>query len=124
MKILFNKVWQTAKPFHVEADGVVLDGVLQQSAPHRVALIGEIKGTVAVQCNRCSSSFDYLLEIPLKLTISDQIIETKDDLDIIEFLDGEIDLSFILQSEVNTLKSAYHYCDQCDHNTEVFEVEY
>ena len=124
MKIAFNKVWQTAKPFHEEADGVVFDGVLQKSDPHRVALIGEIKGVVAVQCNRCGSSFDYLLDTPLKLTISDQIIETKDDLDIIEFLDGEIDLSFILQSEVNTLKSAYYYCDRCDQSTETFEAEF
>jgi len=122
--IPFNKVLQTAKPFHMEADGVIFDGILQKSGSHRVSLLGEIEGTVAVQCNRCGSSFDYLYNAPLKLTISDQIIETKDDLDIIEFLDGEIDISFILTSEVNTLKSAYHYCKACEHSAEAFEAEF
>jgi uncharacterized metal-binding protein YceD (DUF177 family) len=124
MTILFHKVWQTAKPFHEEAGGVVFDGVLQKSGPHRVSLLGEMKGIVAVQCNRCGTPFDYLLETPLKLTISDQIIETKDDLDIIEFLDGKIDLSFILQSEINTLKSVYHYCEACGQSAEAYEVEF
>ncbi len=124
MTILFHKVWQTAKPFHEEADGVIFDGILQKSGSHQVNLLGEIKGIIEVQCNRCGTPFDYLLETPLKLTISDQIIETKDDLDIIEFLDGKIDLSFILQSEVNTLKSAYHYCEACGQNVEAYEAEF
>jgi len=124
MTILFNKVLQTAKPFYEEADGVIFDGVLQKSGSHNVNLLGEIKGNVAVQCNRCGASLDYLLETPLKLTITDQVTETKDDLDIIEFLDGKIDLSFILQSEINTLKSAYHYCEECEQNAEALEVEF
>ena len=124
MIILFNKVLQTPKPFHEEEDGVIFDGVLQKSGSYHVSLLGEIKGTVAVQCNRCGTPFDYHLETALKLTISDQVIETKDDLDIIEFLDGKIDLSFILQSEINTLKSAYHYCEACGENAEAFEAEF
>ena len=124
MTILFSKVLQTAKPFHEEADGVIFDGVLQKSSSHSVNLSGEIKGTVAVQCNRCGTSLDYLMETPLRLTISDQVIETKDDLDIIEFLDGKINLSFILQSEINALKSAYHYCEECDRNDASLEVEF
>ena len=124
MIIPFNKVVQTAKPFHEEADGVIFDGILQKLGSHRVRLLGEMEGIAAVQCNRCGSPFDYLLETVLKLTISDQVIETKDDLDIIEFLDGKIDISFILQSEINTLKSAYHYCEACGQNAEAFEAEF
>ena len=124
MTILFHKVMQTPKPFREEADGVIFDGVLQKSASHQVNLLGETRGIVKVQCNRCGTSFDYLLEAALKLTISDQVIETKDDLDIIEFLDGKIDLAFILQSEINTLKSAYHYCEACEQNAEAFEAEF
>ncbi|MEA3456812.1 MAG: hypothetical protein U9R26_09905 [Campylobacterota bacterium] len=124
MKIEFNKVWQSPRPFYKEADGVVFDGVLQKSGSHSVNLSGEIKGNVSVQCNRCGTPFDYLLKTPIKLTISDQLTEDKDDLDIIEFLDGDIDISFILQSEINTLKSEYHYCEQCDQDSEVFEAEF
>ena len=98
--------------------------MLQKSGYHRVALQGKIEGSVAVQCNRCGIPFDYTLSTPIKLTVSDRVVEDKDDLDIIEFLDGEIDISFILHSEINVLKSEYHYCDQCDEDKEVFEMEF
>ena len=124
MRVTFHYEEKKDTPFHEEADGVIFDGVLQKTGSHSVNLQGEIKGTVAVQCNRCGTSIDYLLETPLKLTISDQVIETKDDLDLIEFLDGKVDISFILQSEVNALKSAYHYCEQCEQNDEALEVEF
>ncbi|HHD73179.1 MAG TPA: hypothetical protein ENL02_04670 [Epsilonproteobacteria bacterium] len=124
MKIRFEKVGQLAKPFHAGKGGVVLEGTLQKSEHHRVILQGETKGSIAVACNRCGASFNYEMSDPLRLTISDRIIESKDDLDIIEFLDGEIDISFILQSEINTIKSEYHYCKKCQKNEEAFEMEF
>ncbi len=83
-----------------------------------------MSGSIELSCDRCGNAFDYDLGSNLKLKLSDQVSEDKDDLDIIEFLDGEIDISYILQSEINTLKSAYHYCNKCDNNDEDFEVEY
>jgi len=77
-----------------------------------------------LSCDRCGDTFDYDLDNKLRLKLSDQVSEDKDDLDIIEFLDGEIDISYILQSEINTLKSAYHYCDACSDSDEDFEVEF
>ncbi|MEA3490347.1 MAG: hypothetical protein U9R27_00435 [Campylobacterota bacterium] len=124
MKILFDKIGQSGKPFHKELDGIVFDGILQKSGYHRITLTGDMDGSVEVQCSRCSASLSALLPSPLKLTISDQIVEDKDDLDIIEFLDGEIDISFIIRSEINSLKSEYHYCDQCDNGEEAFEMEF
>jgi len=50
--------------------------------------------------------------------------EDKDDLDIIEFLDGKIDLLYILESEITSIESSYHYCAKCDGNDEEFEIEY
>ena len=124
MKILFDKVGQSAKPFRETIDSIVLEGVLQKIGFHRVLLQGEMKGDVPVSCNRCGKHFDQNIDMPLRLTISDQIVEDKDDLDIIEFLDGTIDVSFILQSEINTITSEYHYCDNCRESDEVFEMEF
>jgi hypothetical protein len=56
--------------------------------------------------------------------LSDQIVQNKDDLDIIEFLDGQIDISYILESEINALKSDYNYCGKCDNGEESFEMEF
>ena len=124
MKIVFDKIGHSPKPFHLEEEGVVFDGDLQQIRKHIITLTGGMDGAVGVVCNRCGEPFDVALVAPLRLKISDQIAEDKDDLDIIEFLDGEIDLSFILLSEINTLKSEYHYCDQCDEDEDAFEMEF
>jgi len=124
VKIRFEKVGHLVKPFHAESDGIKLDCTLEKGERHRVLLRGKIEGSLAVVCNRCGIAFDYPMTAPLNLTISDRIVESKDDLDIIEFLDGEIDISFILQSEINMIKSEYHYCEKCQKNEEAFEMEF
>lgn len=124
MKIDFEKVGTTPKPFKVEFENAKLEGNLQKSGYHRVILDAKLSGEVALDCDRCGSTFGYTLENPLKLTISDQTMEDKDDLDIIEFLDGRIDLSYILESEINALKGSYHYCSKCSNSDEIFEVEF
>ena len=124
MKIVFDKVGSTAKPFELEVQGVKLEGTLKKSGYHRVALDAEMNGYLELDCDRCGQSFDYTVVTPLKLTLSDQVSEDKDDLDIIEFLDGVIDITYILESEINAMEVAYHYCDKCDNSDEDFEVEY
>jgi hypothetical protein len=75
-------------------------------------------------CDRCGQNYDYDLGSQLKLKLSDLVSENKDDLDIIEFLDGKIDILYILKSEINSIQSDYHYCVKCSDNDESFEVEY
>lgn len=124
MKILFDKVGHTVKPFHLEEDDMHFEGTLQKSGHHRVELLGGIKGDVDITCSRCGCAFIYPMDTKLKLTISDQIVEDKVDLDIIEFLDAEVDISFILNSEINALHGEYHYCKECEDNDEIFEMEF
>ncbi|MDD2399176.1 MAG: hypothetical protein PHR75_01010 [Sulfurovum sp.] len=124
MKIEFEKVGTTPKPFKVEFEGAKLEGNLYKSGYHRVVLEGKLSGNIKLDCDRCGSPFDYPLENFLKLTISDQPVEDKDDLDIIEFLDGRIDLSYILESEINALRGSYHYCAKCSNSDEMFEAEF
>ncbi len=124
MKIVFDKVGSTAKPVEVEIQGVKLEGTLNKCGYHRVALDAQMSGSLTMDCDRCGQSFDQSVDTPLKLTLSDMVSEDKDDLDIIEFLDGVIDVTYILESEINAIQSAYHYCDKCDNDEEDFEVEY
>ena len=124
MKILFDKVGHNAKAFHEKSENIELEGSLQKIGHHRIALHGKIEGHTEVSCNRCGSTFELVLDQPLNLTISDQIVESKDDLDIIEFLDGVIDISYILESEIITAKSDYHYCSNCEKSDEIFEMEF
>ena len=124
MKILFDKIGHNENPFDQEINGIVTNGTLVKSGYHRVMLQGKMAGKVEFACSSCGVEIPKEISVPLRLTISDQIIEDKDDLDIIEFLNGEIDISFIIESEINSLKSDYHYCTECGSNDEPFEMEF
>ncbi len=125
MQIRFDKIGQTPKPFELSLEKATLEGTLKKSGYHRVEMNATMGGSTVFECDRCGQSFDYPLEGELKLTLSDQMLEDKDDLDIIEFLDGNIDLDYILESEINALKGAYHYCEICNSKSdEDFEVEF
>ena len=124
MYMIFDKIGSTAKPFELRFEEVLLEGTLQKSGYHQVTLDAKLEGKVSLCCDRCGEEYDYTLDTNLKLKLSDLVSEDKDDLDIIEFLDGEIDLSYILQSEIKSIESSYHYCSQCGDSDEEFEIEY
>ena len=124
MKIVFDKIGSTAKPIELEVQGVKLEGTLQKSGYHRVTLDAKMEGSLKLDCDTCGQNFDYDATTPLRLKLTDMVSEDKDDLDIIEFLDGVIDLTYILESEINALKGSYHYCSECANSSEDFEKEY
>jgi len=124
MKIVFDKIGSTAKPNELSSEGVKLEGTLKKSGYHQVTLDAHMSGSIELDCDRCGDTYNYDVDNKLQLRLSDIVSEDKDDLDIIEFLDGEIDISYILQSEINTFKNAYNYCDKCANSDEDFEVEY
>jgi uncharacterized metal-binding protein YceD (DUF177 family) len=124
MKIVFDKIGSTAKPIGVTSNGVELEGTLQKSGYHKVTLDATLSGCFDLNCDRCGDTYSYNMDSKLRLKLSDLVSEDKDDLDIIEFLDGKIDLLYILESEITSIESSYHYCDKCDNNDEDFEKEY
>jgi len=124
MTIVFDKINSTAKPIGLSSKGVALEGTLQKSGYHQVTLDARLNGCIDLDCDRCGETYSYNMDGKLRLKLSDLVSEDKDDLDIIEFLDGKIDLLYILESEITSIESSYHYCDKCDGNDEEFEVEY
>jgi len=124
MKIVFDKVGSTAKPIRLSAEGILLEGTLKKSGYHQVTLDAKLSGNVELDCDRCGDTYDYKMDSMFTLKLSDRVSEDKDDLDIIEFLDGKIDILYILESEINALKGSYHYCDKCNNSDEDFEIEY
>ena len=124
MTIVFDKIGSTAKPFELSSKGVTLEGTLQKSGYHQVTLDASLSGSFDLDCDRCGETYIYDMDNKLRLKLSDLVSEDKDDLDIIEFLDGKIDLLYILESEITSIESSYHYCDKCNNDDEDFEVEY
>jgi uncharacterized metal-binding protein YceD (DUF177 family) len=124
MKIVFDKIGSSIRPFEIHQDGLSLKGGLRKSGFHMVALDASMSGEIKLDCDRCGKTYPYTLATTLKLSLSDQVLKDKEDLDIIEFLDGVIDVTYILESEINMLKSTYHYCPECDGNEEELEIEF
>jgi len=123
MKIVFDKIGQSVKPFDLTVNNVRLEGSLVKSGYHRLRLEGNLEGEVELACDRCGDEYHYNMKSPLHLTLSDEVIETEDDLDIIEFIDGVVDLEFIVQSEI-AVQNSYHYCEKCANDDEEFEQEF
>jgi len=124
MTIIFDKINSTAKPIGLTSKGITLEGTLQKSGYHQVTLDATLNGCIDLDCDRCGETYNYDMDGKLRLKLSDLVSEDKVDLDIIEFLDGKIDLLYILESEITSIESSYHYCDKCDSNDEDFEIEY
>jgi uncharacterized metal-binding protein YceD (DUF177 family) len=124
MKIFFDKIGVTPKPIVVEKEGIRLEGTLQKSGYRKILLSTTLSGIIDLECDRCGKSYGYVTDGPLKLTLSDVVSEDKDDLDIIEFLDGTIDISYILEGEINAIRESYHYCNTCDNSDESLELEF
>jgi uncharacterized metal-binding protein YceD (DUF177 family) len=124
MTIVFDKINSTAKPIGLSSNGVTLEGTLQKSGYHQVTLDATLSGCIDLDCDRCGETYNYDMDGKLRLKLSDLVSEDKVDLDIIEFLDGKIDLLYILESEITSIESSYHYCDNCDNGDEDFEVEF
>ncbi len=122
MQIVFEKLSSTPKPFELSLQGVSLSGTLYKQHHDTVILDGALSGALEVSCDRCGIPLDVAIDQPLKLELSQHTRQNKDNLDIIEFLDGIINLEYVLQSEIDSIKSAYHYCEKCD-GVDNFEVE-
>ena len=124
MTIVFDKINSTAKPIGLTSKGITLEGTLQKSGYHQVTLDATLNGCIDLDCDRCGETYSYDMDGKLRLKLSDLVSEDKVDLDIIEFLDGKIDLLYILESEITSIESSYHYCNKCDGDDEDFEIEF
>ncbi len=123
MKIEFAKIGHTPMPFAVKYGNIGLDCMLKKIYGHQVELDGKIAGKLEEHCDRCGKVYKIDTTGDLKLLLSEEVVSDKADLDIIEFLNGVIDLDYILESEIDAIKSFYHYCDECAQSTEELELE-
>jgi hypothetical protein len=124
VKIVFDKVGMTPKSFVLEHQGVKMEGELRKKSAHQAEITARISGEIALDCDRCGNPYRHALDEKLTLRITDEVSQDKEDLDIIEFLDGVIDITYILESETNALIGDYHFCPSCATDDTPLEVEY
>ncbi|PAF54088.1 hypothetical protein BKH42_02425 [Helicobacter sp. 13S00482-2] len=114
MKIEMRKITQLPKSFCIVSDGIELRGQIYKKASKIFQIDAVLKGSIEVICDLSGDFFTKNFEQPLVLYISDGLWDIQsqssklDDFDIIEFFDGFIDLDYILQSEIESIKMDYH----------------
>ena len=114
MKIALIKVKSLEIPFEVKADSVSMSGFLKPKSRNLIQLEATIDGKLELSCDRCGEAVEEVLHEPLTLLVSDGAYEDiNNDFDIVECFDGFINIDEILESEINLIKSDYHYCSQC-----------
>lgn len=123
MKIVFDKVGSKEKPFKHNQNGVFLEGTLKRENSNKVTLKALFSGKISLTCDRCAVEYIENINNNLELELYNKVVQDEHNLDIFEFLDGIIDISYILESEVNTIEGAYHYCPKCTNSEEALEIE-
>lgn len=109
-----RKITQTPKDFSISIDGIELKGQISRKASKIFEMNAMLKGSLELTCDISGDLFVKSFEQPLVLYISDGIWDVQsqnsrlDDFDIIEFFDGFIDVEYILQSEIESIKMDYH----------------
>lgn len=125
MKIAFIKVSSHPKEFSHTKDGIELTGTLTRTRGHKVELNAHMRGEIILDCDRCAKKYPYRIDTPLEFALYDKVfpLENEEDLDSMEFLDGIIDIDEIIQSEVASIESFYHVCEDCENCKELLEIE-
>lgn len=115
MKIEFKKIPTVEKTFELEIDSVKIEGTFCRMSPSLAKIRSKIVGKLQVDCCKCGKEFDTDLDEEMNIIVSNGIFESDRDFeeDIIEISDEIIDFDEIINSELESIKSDYHLCDDC-----------
>lgn len=109
-----RKISSTPKDFCLTLDNAKLEGQIYRINSQILCLKGKLLGEIELICDKTGENFIQTLDNPLVLYISDGIWDTQsqsqkiDSFDVIEFFDGFVDLNYILESEIESIKLDYH----------------
>jgi len=123
MTVNFAKVKYSGSELNYNKDGVSIVGRLEKVNRDSVKLDSTFKSTVTVTCSRCGKEFTKEVEYPLELILSDGRYNNSDEIDVIEFFDGNIDITYISESEIASIQEDYNFCQDCKEAEEILEVE-
>jgi hypothetical protein len=114
LEIAFKKIAKESVDFELLGENIKLSGKVLRKTADLVLLKADLVGQISHICDRCGDELDLEINEPLEIFLSDGIYKGEiDDIDVMEFYDGVIDFNEILQSEVESIKSDYHYCSKC-----------
>jgi len=115
MRVTLRKVTKTPLDFDVKSDEITFKGYLEYHSGKLILLKAHLLGTVEVSCDICAENFKLDVDEDIEFFISDGLYEDEDniDLDVVESLNGNIDIEEVLASEIELITSDYHSCKNC-----------
>ena len=125
MKIEFRKVPQTTKELVVDYNSVKIEGTFCKISQSLVKVDAVLLGNTDIDCCRCGITEIIEVDEELHLLLSDGVYK-KDESDylVIEIEDSLINFEDIIESELNSIRSDYHICDDCLQLGDNFEKEF
>jgi len=126
MKIEFSKLPRNENEFEINSNSVKFLGTFSRISGTIARINSKIIGNCDVECCKCASIINKEINQEIVYTLSDGAISLKDEREneiIIEVNNHIVDFDDILNSELESIKSDYYVCNDCDINEEFVDIE-
>lgn len=99
----------------MNSENVTFKGYLEYHNQKLILLSANLSGTLLKPCDMCAEDTTISIDEDIEFYISDGIYQDNNEieLDVVESFDGYADLDELLNSEIELIKSDYHFCDNC-----------
>ena len=127
MKIEFRKIPLQETEFEISSNSVKFLGTFSKISSKLAKINSKLYGNYDVDCCKCGITFDIPVDSDIEFLLSDGIYSSEnhdEELVIIEVEDHFLDFNEVLHSELESLRSEYHVCDNCKTNDDLVEIEY
>ena len=119
MFINFTTIRKDDTAFKIENDTIIFGGNYKKKNRSFIEINATIKGKLPCICDICAEIYDKDVDENVHFLVHDGPYNGNNEineLDIIESLQGKVDMDDILLSEIESIKTDYNACNQC--NTE------
>jgi len=115
MKIKLIKVGKLPVDFEEKSNKITFKGYLQYDTSKLILLKAKLSGKIAVDCDVCADNFDLDVNEDLEFYLHSGIYNGSHEelLDVVECLNDTADLTEIMNSEIELIKSDYNTCKNC-----------
>lgn len=127
MRIEFRKIPLQETEFEISSNSVKFLGTFSKISSKLAKINSNLSGNYDVDCCKCGITFDVPVDSDIEFLLSDGIYSSEsndEELVIIEVEDHFLDINEVLHSELESLRSEYHVCDNCKTNDNLVEIEY
>ncbi len=115
MKTTLRKITKIPLDFEVKSGEMIFKGYLEYHSGKLILLKAKLSGFLEKSCDICAEDFRMSVDEEIEFFLSDGIYDGSNniDLDVVESLDGSVDIEELLASEIELIKSDYARCKAC-----------